>query len=305
MSKNATLRGVIFALTAGVCWGLSGTLGQYLFTYKAMDPAWLTVWRMVISGVILLAIAGAQKPASLTLVWRDRRNALRLVLFGICGLMAVQYCYMQAIRYSNAGTATAVQYLGEALLLLYACLSARRWPRWLEVGALLLAMVGIFLLSTHGDAGRMVLSRQGLFWGLASAVALALYTLLPSRLIARYGSTSVTGYGLLIGGVVLAALTQPWKAAVALDGQTLLAMAGIILVGTVLSFTLYLRSVVDLGGVKAGLLAAVETVSAPFFAAVWLHTPFETADYLGFACIVLMVVVLAVPALRQSRAAAG
>lgn len=299
MSDRATLRGVVFALLAGVSWGFSGTLGQYLFTVKGVSASWLTVWRMVISGGVLLLLTAVRKPIALKRVWRSRRDAIQLIIFALCGLMAVQYAYMQAIHYSNAGTATAVQYLGEAFILIYACITGRRLPKLAETTALLLAMGGIFLLATHGDPLNMVLSGQGLFWGLTSALALMLYTLLPARLIAKYDSISITGYGLLIGGAALALLTRPWEQSVTLDAGLLAAMGGVILVGTVCSFTMYLQSAVDLGGVKAGLLASVETVSAPFFAIIWLHTRFEPMDYIGFVCIMIMVLLLAVPALRQ------
>lgn len=62
----------------------------------------------------------------------NRRDALQLVFFGIAGLMAVQYCYMEAIFYSDSGTATAVQYTGEAMLLVYTCITARRLPKLSE-----------------------------------------------------------------------------------------------------------------------------------------------------------------------------
>lgn len=299
MNRSATLRGVIFALIAGISWGFSGTMGQYLFTQKGVSSDWLTVWRMVLSGALLLAFTAVRNPAALKRVWLVKRDAIQLIVFALLGLMAVQYAYMQAIHYSNAGTATAVQYLGEAFILIYACIIGRRLPKAVEILALLLAMGGIFLLATHGDPGNMVLSRQGLIWGLIAAVALMLYTLLPSRLIAKYDSVSITGYGLLIGGAALAVFTRPWEHAPLIDGGVLWAMVGIILVGTVCSFTMYLQSVVDLGGVKAGLLASVETISAPFFAVIWLGTHFEPVDYLGFTCILVMVILLAVPALRQ------
>ena len=45
--RGSSLRGVVLALCAGVFWGLSGTVGQYLFTRKGVYAGVLTVIRML------------------------------------------------------------------------------------------------------------------------------------------------------------------------------------------------------------------------------------------------------------------
>ena len=205
---HKTLRGTIYALIAGICWGFSGTVGQFLFSRTQMDSGWLTTVRLLSAGAILLVMAAVKNPQSLTAVWKDKKDALQLVFFGVAGLMAVQYCYMEAIYYSDSGTATAVQYTGEAMLLVYTCVTARRLPKPSEFFGLLLALFGIFLLATHGSFTGLALSPGGLFWGLSAAVALMIYTAAPGRLISKFGSTTVTAYGMLIGGAALALLLR-------------------------------------------------------------------------------------------------
>lgn len=299
--NRKTAKGILFALISGVCWGFSGTVGQFLFSRTGMDSGWLTTVRLLSAGVILLAMAAVKSPRALTAIWKDRKDAVQLVFFGIAGLMAVQYCYMQAIFYSDSGTATAVQYSGEAMLLVYTCVVARRLPRLSEALGLVLALFGIFLLATHGDPSSMVLSPAGLGWGLAAAVALVVYTVAPGRLIQKYGSSPVIAYGMLIGGGTLALVLGLWRLPGVYTAQALLGLGAIVLVGTVLGFTLYLKSTVLIGGLKAGLIAAVETVSAPLFSRLWLKTPFQLLDYVGFACILLMVVLISLPELLEQR----
>lgn len=296
------IRGVFLALVAGICWGMSGTVGQYLFTEKNVDAGWLTVVRMLVSGVVLLLLALWSQPQNVRRIWNEKQAVARLLLFSLLGLMAVQFGYMQAIRYSNAGTATAIQYLGEAFILIFTCVSMKRYPKSFEVVGLILALTGIYLLATHGDVGNMVLSTQGLVWGLVAAVALMTYTLLPGKLIREYGNQTVTGYAMLIGGMVLMVALQSWNRDVSVDKEVFLAMLVIVVIGTILAFTAYFQSIADIGGVKAGLLASVETIAAPLFASLWLKTKFELVDYIGFACVLAMVILLAVPALREEAA---
>ena len=93
--------------------------------------------------------------------------------------------------------------MGQALILLWVCLRARRLPTRREGVALVLALLGAFLLATHGSLTALALSPQALFWGLCAAVALMLYTLLPGDLLRRYPVSVCTGCGMFIGGVVL------------------------------------------------------------------------------------------------------
>lgn len=108
--KKRTLRGFLCAALGGVCWGASGTVGQYLFTCQGVDSGWLTVVRMFLAGVVLLGGALVRHRPQLRAIWSDRRDALRLVLFSVGGLMTCQYTYLAAIRYSNSATATVLQY---------------------------------------------------------------------------------------------------------------------------------------------------------------------------------------------------
>ena len=71
-----------------------------------------------------------------------------MILTAVFGLMLVQYAYLAAIRYTNAGTGTAMQYLGETFLLLVTCITMKRLPQLIEVLGLIFAMVGVFLIST-------------------------------------------------------------------------------------------------------------------------------------------------------------
>ena len=131
-----------------------------------------------------------------------------------------------------------------------------------------------------------------ILWGLSSAVALVLYTMLPGSLIARWGSTVVTGYGMLIGGIFLFFLTGYWNYRISFSPAMVMGVAAIVVLGTALAFTLYLQGVSDIGSVKASMLACIEPVSATVISALWLHTSFTTVDIAGLALIVTAVLML-------------
>ncbi len=287
-------RGILCALIGGILWGCSGTVGQHLFSQYSISSEWLTSVRMICAGLILLLVSGIQK-APMKQVWKKPRDRYRLIAFSVFGLMSVQLTYMKAIFYSNSATATALQFLGQAFILLTVCVQELRLPKRRESIGLCLAIAGIFLLSTHGSIHSLALSKSALFWGLGAAMSVVLYTMLPIPLIGTYGSIPITGYGMLIGGSVLALFTQAWSHFPTLDFMGWIYVAWIIIFGSALAFALYLQGVSDAGSVLASLFACSEPVCAALLTTFWLKTPLLLSDYIAFALILGMAILLSFP----------
>lgn len=289
---NRNVRGVLCTLLSGIFWGFSGACSEYLFTYYQMDSGWLTTVRMLCAGSVLTLITLLRRRENIIGILKSRMDLLQLILFAVMGLMFSQYAYLTSISYSNAGTATVLQYIGPVLVMLLVCIWNRRVPTGRETLAIILAVTGTYLMATHGNPSTMVLTPLALAWGLLSAVSLATYTLIPVRIIPRWGSMTVCGLGMLGGGGAMAMVVQVWTIPVSLDIKGVLAVCGVVVVGTILAYTMYLQGVSDIGAVKASLIASVEPVSATLFSVVWLGNSFQTIDFVGFACILATVFLL-------------
>lgn len=293
MKTNRHIRGVVLALIGGTAWGFSGACSQFLFA-RGVSALWASAVAMALAGGALVLYLLITRNGALRALWSNKRSVARLLLFAFAGLTLCRVTYLLAIQYSNAGTATVLQYVGPVLIVVASCFAGHRLPSAREVIAVLFVSSGTFLLATHGNPATMALSTEGLFWGLAAAVSVALYSLLPGPLMKTYGSIPVVGSGLLIGGATLYVATGAWNLTPDLDAGGLLAMyGGLTLLGTLLGFTAYLTAINDIGAAKASLIASVETVSATAFAAFWLHTSFALMDLIGFVLIMATVFLLA------------
>lgn len=286
-----TLRGTLCILFGGIAWGFSGANGQYLFQNYDMNANWLTVVRMLSSGILLIMLLGAKKQLRLK-IFTVKKDTLRLILFALFGLMFCQYSYLVAIQYSNAGTATVLEYLAPVFVLAVFSMVNRKFPNKKELIAVSLALTGTFLLATHGNMYSLAISPQGLLWGLLAALSLTIYTLIPGNLVETYGSMLIMGLSMIIGGTVLAVITQAWTISVSLDMYGWIATAVIAIIGTVLPYTLSIQGVSDIGPVKASMLASIEPVSAAVFSALWLGTTFTIHDVIGMAAILGAVFLL-------------
>ncbi len=291
--SNKTSRGYICAIIGGICWGASGCFGQFLTQNKSLDPTWLTTARLLSAGVILLIISLFTQRKNLIAVLKNKRELTRLTLFGVLGMMLCQLSYITAISHTNAATATVIQYAGPVLVTVAVCVMSKKLPSLSEVSAVALAVCGTFLVATHGDPTSLVITPTGLLWCILAALSVVTYTLIPGKLTAQRSSVVVSGVGMTVGGAVLLLICRAWSIPVSLDLTALLAVSGIVLIGTVVAFSLYLQAVSDIGAVKASVLASIEPVASAVISFLWLGVKFEPIDIVGFVLIISTVFVLA------------
>ncbi|MEY8353743.1 DMT family transporter [Lachnospiraceae bacterium 54-53] len=291
-AKRSLRKGCILTLFGGILWGLSGTCGQYLLQVKGLTSDWLVPVRLLTAGFLLLLVCWFKDGREIFALWKVPGDVRDIIIFGIVGMSMCQYSYFTAIGYSNAGTATVLQYTGPVLIMLYVSFRAGKMPEKSELAAVALALLGTFFLAAHGNMKSLAVSGRALFWGLGSAVALAVYTTQPGRLLDKYGSMAVTAWGMVIGGAVLCLIFKPWNIRAAVDGAVIGGMAVIILAGTIIAFVCYLEGVKCVGPKRGSLFAAVEPVSATVFSVIFMNVSFGTMDLLGFVCIISTIFLL-------------
>ncbi len=297
--KKIQMRGIILTLLGGTLWGFCGSCGQFLFQYKGVTSAWLVPIRLTSAGLIILLLLAFGQRGRVLDVWRDSGGRRDILIFSVFGMMLCQYSYFTAIQYSNAGTATVLQYTGPAMILVFLCLKERRCPRIYELAALLCSMLGTFIIASHGNISRPAVPAKAFLWGMISAVTLVVYTLQPARLMRKYSTLLTLGWGMLIGGSILMILMRPWTMSPVLDGQSMLAMSFIVLFGTICAFFFYLTGVKMVGAANASMLACIEPVAAAIISAVWLKVQFRMMDLLGFVLVISAVFIISLNQMKE------
>jgi len=292
--------GASMVLAGAILWGVSGTAAQVLFQRFHFHPAWLVSIRMTVAGVLLLAVSAIRfGPKPVLTVWSVPRDAVGLILFGTIGLLLVQYSYLVSIATGNAATATLLQYLGPVFITAYLAVRQRQAPNRWELTAVILALLGTFLLVTDGQWKALSVSSACVVWGLISAVSLAFYTLYPKKLLGKYPPSTVVGWGMLIGGFTMSMKYWPWAFTGASSVSSWLLTVFVVLFGTLLAFYLYLTSLRYLTPTQTSILACAEPLAASVVAIVVLRVPMGVFGILGGMCILSTVVILALQRPRQ------
>ena len=283
------LRGVVCALLGGVFWGFSANCAEVLMGRYGVPVEWITCVRLACAAAFFLVLSAVRDRRRIAILLKDGPSLARIAGFALLGILLTQVSYLSAIGLAGAGTALLLEQLGLALVMLYACLAARRAPLPREAAGLVCALAGVLLIATQGDLSTLAVPAGGLAWGLVSAVSLAFYNLMPVRPLAAYGSFLVTGVAMALAGAVALVAFRPWEQRVVLPAEGWAVFVAIVAVGTILAYLLFVQGIKDAGPVRAGLLGSIEPVSAMVISAAWLGTPVTPWDVVGAAAIVSMI----------------
>lgn len=295
------VKGALLTLFGGMCWGLSGTMGQYLFTHQGMDSNWLVPIRLGIAGILMFVYWFFKDRTLLFAPWKTRRNAVDLLIYGLAGISLCQYLYFLTIQLSNAGIATVLQDLSPVFILLVTCVGARRLPRPYEVLSILLALGGVFLLSTHGNLSGFAISPAALLTGVLSAVCVTIYNVYPKNLLRQFPVPVLQCWAFLMGGAAFTLIFRPWRFGYVPNPVGILGIAFVVLVGNILAFTSFMQGVKLIGPEKGILYSFSEPVTAAVLATVLLGSPFSVWDAVGFAAVFAMMILLSVGPRLQER----
>lgn len=299
------VKGACLTMGGAACWGISGCMGQYLFTRENMDSTWLVPIRLLLAGLLLCGYYFFKDRKQLFAPWNfraDPRNTIDLLVYGLAGVSFCQFLYFLTIQLSTAGIATILQDLSPVLILLVLCLQQRRTPRLFELCSILLALLGVFLLTTHGSLTSLAVSPVALAAGLVCACTVVIYTMWPKRLQAQYPTPLLQGWAFLLGGAAFHLIFRPWTMGYVPSAVGVIGILVVVLVGNVTAFSLYMSGVPLIGPQRASLYSFAEPVTAAILSTLLLGSPFTLWDALGFGCIFVMLVLLSLPARSGSPA---
>ena len=289
MKQSSYTRGILLTAAGAIGWGISGVCSQSLFAHYDLSSDWLTAVRMLLSGLLLLALSLPKEKGRIVGIFQSKADLGWLLAFALIGLLMCQYTFLSAIAHSNSATATVLQSLNVVIMAVVVALRDHTRLTRRQIVAILLAVIGTYLMATGGKSGGLVLSLTGLIFGILSAVGVVTYTLLSQSIIGKWGNMIVTGWGMLIGGVVLGAAVQVWNIPAGLDLTAWLLIAVIVVVGTAGGFSLFLQGARYIGPGKATLIGCLEPISATLLSLIFLNTRFGTIELIGFAAVLTTV----------------
>lgn len=300
MMKRYEIIGIILTLLGATLWGVSGTSVQFVGNFRNMNLEWLLTMRLITAGLLTVLYGWIRQGNAVFNVFRNWRDTLGLVIFGVFGMALCQYTYFRSIVIAGAGIATVLQYLAPSMIIIYLLVRYGKRPSTGEIISVILALVGTICLMGNNGFSFESFRSDVLFWGLLSAVGVAVYSVSPVRLLATYGTIPIVGFGMLLSGLVAAALFQQPHSYATWDVWTVVGCFNVVFLGTIVSFNAYLEGVKRIGAVPGSILSSIEPISAAFFGWALLGNQFNWIGILGMAMIIATVIIIALEKRGQS-----
>lgn len=290
------LKGIIFIVSGAMLWGATGPLMEWLLNHTPLTVSFMLTIRLSVAGILLLTYL-LLTGKNIFGIWQHKLWGRQLIVFGIAGMLGVQFTFVAAINESNAVLATLLQFLAPIFVVAYVSLSLKKWPPKYQVLGIIGTLIGLFLLLTNASFESLLISSKALLWGIGVGLTFAFYTLYPARLMKEWSVLLVVGWGMLVGGFTLGLVSRVWQQStqwvVLVDFKILMLLVALIFFGTV-AFILFLSSMKYITAVETSILSSIEPLTAMVISVIIFGTSLGFWQLIGVFVMLVCVTWLSI-----------
>ena len=280
-------KGTIYSLLSGLIWGICGILGEYFFSHYQVSSGWITSMRLLVAGSFVIILSSLKLRSQLFDIWRNRNNYLPFLAYAILGIFSVQYFFYLCVEYSNATTATILQFISPVFILFYNRIIYKKKASKSAIFYVLVTMVGVFLMATKGDLSKLSITPLALLTGLLSALGVMFNVILPQRFAKKYGFVPTVGWGMIIAGIFSNFLYPIYKISFQVDAISICICLTIAFLGTAFAFFLSMKAVSLVSPLVVSVVSASEPLSSAILSVFFLGLVLD--GYLLLAMILIII----------------
>ena len=98
-------------------------------------------------------------------IWKQKSDAIKMILFGLFGMLAVQYTYFASIKEGNLCRSNIITIFSSIFITVYLLFKWNVRPSKIDFISITLSLVGTFLLLTNGSVHNLAVSTPAIIWG--------------------------------------------------------------------------------------------------------------------------------------------
>ena len=287
-------KGTIYSLLSGLIWGICGILGEYFFSHYQVSSGWITSMRLLVAGSFVIVLSSIKLRSQLFEIWKNRNNYLPFLAYAILGIFSVQYFFYLCVEYSNATTATILQFISPVFILIYNRIIYKKKASKKAIFYVLTAMLGVFLMATKGDLSKLSITPLALLTGLLSALGVMFNVILPQRFAKKYGFVPTVGWGMIIAGLFSNFLYPVYKISFQVDAISICICLTIAFLGTAFAFFLSMKAVSLVSPLVVSVVSASEPLSSAILSVLFLGMVLDGFLVLAMILIIVPMVFLSI-----------
>ena len=292
MQTQKKLRGMLLASLASSLWAISGISGEILFKKFNFSSDWLVSTRTLISGILLFLIVIFIEKKSVLKPLKNKRDCAGIILFGTAGMYLVQYTYFKTIELSNVSFATILQFTAPFFIFIYESIKNKKFPAVSTIILLFMTILGVVFIATKGNFSNLLISLEALLLGVISAIMIAFYSTYPKKLLKKYGSITVVGWGMIIGSIISNVIHPIWKIEGNVNAKSMIQVIIVVILGTSIAYLIYIASLNYISSSLAGILTAFEPALAAILSVAIFRLKFSFIEIVGFILVFVSIFIL-------------
>ena len=249
--------------------------------------------------LIVIILRGKFKN-SVAILNRNKKFCWDVFVYGLIGIVMVQFTYFQAISIGGAAATTVILSATPAMVVIWHSIYGRKFPSRRDLFTVILAMIGVFLLVTGGDPKKLLVPLGCVFWSLASGAAFAFSAIFPKPLFkAGVDPAFMTSVGMFTCGLTTFIFIENWDWTPFLTAGKFFDVAWIVIFGTVIAFISFNAGLKFLTAEEATVTALTEPVSSVIISYFIFGTTFGLIESVG---IVLVFIAILMPVIFKGAA---
>lgn len=281
----------LMIILAGIFWGTIGIFAKTL-TQLGFDSAQNSTIRLVVCAIILVLINIKHLKIKICDLWM-------FALLGIASLFSMSFVYFQAIKYTSLSLAAILLYTAPIMVTVMACIFYREKMTVLKICALIFAFLGIVMISGFDSATNA--TPIGIVYGLLSAFAYSLYSIIGKFVLKKYSTKTTITYAFIfaaLASIIFCDFGALSDIITSNNNKILLfaVMLGTGAVTAAIPYALYTIGLTRTPAGKASIMASVEPLTATLIGVAFY------SEKLGLVSVIGIIFILgAVTALSFSK----
>ncbi|MFP3853153.1 MAG: DMT family transporter [Anaerolineales bacterium] len=290
--------GFLLVVLATICWSTSGIFINFISQGSQLTPVGLAFWRDLATFLVLAGGIAALKPDLLRI---NRRDVPWLAAMGALSIASFHVLWNTSVLMNGVSISTVIQCNAPVFVTLMAWLIWGEPLSGVKIVAILLAFIGIVLISRLDQLSGMEITVLGLTIALGSAILYGSFSLFGKKLAGSYSTWTILTYVFGFAALALMPFQFFQGSPLPADARAVGSFVGLVILTTVLGFGMYTSGLRRLQASVASITSNSEVAFAALLSYLLLGERLDGWQILGAILVVGGVSLLSVPGLRERR----
>lgn len=279
----------LFIIIASILWG---TIGLFAKALSGLGFSSLQI--------VAIRAFGAALSLVLFFLFKDRKvlkidikDSPYFIGTGIVSFILFNWFYFYTINISSISVAVILMYTSPVFVMIFSIFLFKEKLTREKLISLILTFIGCLLVTVFGQKSGHRIPGLAILTGLASGVTFGLYSIFGTYALKKYNSMTVTTYTFVFASLGILPMTNLKEMLYLFqNAKAIYYGVAIVLLCTVLSFTLYNKGLTYIEASRALIISTLEPIVATIMGIVMFSEAITVLKVVGMLLVIFSVSML-------------